>query len=400
MALTDTKIRNLKPKAKSYKIADFDGMYVLVKPNGSKLWRLKYRFRGKEKLLSIGIYPQISLAQARKTKDSARAQIALGDDPSKIKHEKALSEKTILNQTFEKIALSYFSKIKKEGRASATLSKVNWLLEMANKDLGQLPVTEITSPIILRCLRKVEATGHYETTRRLRSTIGSVFRFAIANGLLESDPTIALRDALIKPQVKPRAAITDKSDFGGLLRAIDSFKGQTTTKCALQILAIVATRPGELRRAKWNEFDFENAVWTIPSIRMKARKTHRVPLPKQALELLRQLKMLTGFCDLLFPSIRSSKRPMSENTLNAALRRMGYSGAEMTSHGFRATFSTIANESGLWNPDAIERALAHVEKNEIRRAYARGEHWEERVRLANWWAGLLDRLKDCNVECS
>ncbi len=232
--------------------------------------------------------------------------------------------------------------------------------------------------MVLACLRKVEAKGNYETARRLRAKIGAVFRYAIATGAGETDPTCALRDALIKPQVTPRAAITDPKALGGLLRAIEKFEGQTTTRIALQLLALLAQRPGELRHARWDEFDLVAAVWSIPADRMKMRRPHRVPLPLAALELLEELLSLTGSGSLLFPSLRSSHRPMSENTLNGALRRLRYSGDEMTAHGFRATLSTNANESGLWNPDAIERALAHVEANEVRRAYARGEHWEDR----------------------
>ena len=389
MALTDIKLRNLKTKDKPYKVADFDGLHVLVKPNGSKLWRFKYRIRGKEKLLSIGSYPATSLLEARKVRDEARSQMAGGGDPSQIKREKAMAEKESQGQTFEKIAAMYLTKIKKEGRAPATLVKNEWFMRMAIADFGRMPISEITSPVVLQCLRKPEAKGHYETARRLRSIIGSVFRHAIAVGLAENDPTFALRDALIRPTVTSRAAITDKTEMGGLMRAIDGFQGQVTTKIALNLLAIVVTRPGELRHATWNEFDFSEAVWTIPAPRMKMRLPHKVPLPQEALNLLSNLQELTGYGEFLFPSIRSSKRPMSENTLNAALRRMGYTGSEMTSHGFRATFSTIANESGLWNPDAIERALAHIEKNEVRRAYARGEHWDERVKIADWWGRQL-----------
>lgn len=397
MALTDVKIRNLKAKEKPYKVSDFDGLHVLVNPSGSKLWRFKYRIHGKEKLLSIGAYPGVGLKHARFIRDEARSQLAAGDDPSQIKRELVMADKEAHGQTFEKVAAKYVSKIEKEGRAKATLAKVNWFLEMANAAFGRQPISKITSPIVLRCLRKVEVKGHYETARRLRSTIGAVFRYAIANGFAENDPTFALRDALIRPQVTSRAAITDKKALGGLLRAIGGFDGQPTTKIGLELLAIVATRPGELRQAEWSEVSFDEAVWTIPASRMKMRSVHRVPLPTRALELLSDLKNLTGYGGFLFPSIRSSKRPMSENTLNAALRRMGYTGDEMTSHGFRATFSTLANESGLWNPDAIERALAHVEKNEVRRAYARGEHWEERVDMAQWWADELDTFREAAV---
>jgi integrase len=227
----------------------------------------------------------------------------------------------------------------------------------------------------------------------LRAKIGAVFRYAIASGVAENDPTFALRDALIRPKVKSRSAITDPEILGGLLRAIDGFQGQATTRIALQFLAFVAQRPGEVRQATWAEFDLEKAIWIIPADRMKMRMPHSVPLSAQAIALLKELMPITGHGSFLFPSLRSAQRPMSENTLNGALRRLGYDGDEMTAHGFRATFSTLANESGLWNPDAIERALAHVDGNKIRRIYARGEYWEERVRLSNWWAGYLDEVK-------
>ena len=394
MALTDARIRNLKPKKKPYKTSDFDGLYILTNPNGSKLWRFKYRLSGKERLLTIGSYPATSLAQARTVRDDAREQVALGNDPNDAKRSDAQAVAQNNANSFAKLAEGYMAKIVKEGRADNTLAKIDWLMGMANADLGSKPISQITSPMVLETLRKVEAKGNYETARRLRSTIGTVFRFAIANGLAENDPTFALRDALITPKVKPRAAITDKKALGGLMRAIDGFDGQTTTRIALELLSIVVTRPGELRHARWDEFDLEAAIWTIPAERMKMRKVHKVPLPARALELLSDLEGLTGWADLIFPSIKTPKRPMSENTLNAALRRMGYSGDDMTSHGFRATFSTIANESGLWNADAIERALAHVEPNEVRRAYARAEYWEERVRIADWWSGLLIEIRE------
>lgn len=266
-------------------------------------------------------------------------------------------------------------------------------MDMAVADFGKKPIGEIISPVVLQTLKKIEAKGNYETALRLRSTVGAVFRFAIASGLVENDPTFALRDALVTPKAKPRAALLDKKALGGLMRAIDGFDGQLTTRLALELLAIVVTRPGELRFARWQEFDLEKGIWEIPAARMKMRQLHAVPLPGRAKEILSELYTITGWGDLLFPSVRSSKRPMSENTLNAALRRMGYSSDEMTAHGFRASFSTLANESGLWNPDAIERALAHAEINRIRGAYSRGQYWDERVKLANWWASCLSDFR-------
>lgn len=393
MPLTDAKVKNLKTGEKPYKVSDFDGLFVLVKKSGSKSWRFKYRMDGREKLLVIGDYPSISLMQARRIRDTARADVASGVDPNEAKQDAKRRRNEDKSLTFEKQADAFFAKSVKEGKAEATLAKSEWLLSMAKADFGQKAISEITSPIVLKCLRKVEAKGNYETARRLRAKIGAVFRYAIANGVAEVDPTFALRDALIRPTVKSRSAITDPKKLGGLLRAIDGFEGQPTTRIALILLALLAQRPGELRHATWTEFDVDAAIWSIPADRMKMRRPHRVPLPKEALQLLTELRGHTGFSTYLFPSLRSVARPMSENTLNAALRRMGYSGDEMTAHGFRATFSTLANESGLWNPDAIERALAHVDQNEVRRAYARGEHWEERVRMADWWAGFLADIK-------
>ncbi|MDQ7069289.1 MAG: tyrosine-type recombinase/integrase [Rhodobacterales bacterium] len=395
MPLNDAKIRNLKSKEKPYKVGDFDGLFILVKVSGAKSWRFKYRIDGKEKLLVIGDYPAISLLQARQARDAARVELAAGGDPSETKQEEKRIRRESRGHTFEKVGAAFLDKQRKEGKSPATLSKTEYHLKLANKDFGRKPISDITSPMVLRCLRKVEAKGNYETAHRLRARIGSIFRYAVASGIAETDPTYALRDALIRPTVTHRAAITDPKALGALMAAIDDFQGQTTTRIGLQLLAILAQRPGELRHARWEEIDIEAAVWSIPAKMMKMRKPHNVPLPDQALVLLAQLRNLTGNGVLLFPSLRSWQRPMSENTLNAALRRMGYSGEEMTAHGFRASFSTLANESGLWNPDAIERALAHVEKNEVRRAYARGEHWDERVRLADWWALELDKyLRD------
>ena len=393
MSLSDAKIRTLKPSGKAYKVADSGGLFLLMKASSSKSWRMKYRMNGKEGLLVIGDYPAISLAQARATRNAAKAELAIGGDPNAAKQELKRNKLEVDAETFEKQAKAYTEKTIKEGKAKATRAKTEWLLGMALADFGRKPISQVTSPMILACLRKVEAKGHYETAKRLRAVIGAVFRYAIANGSAETDPTYALRDAIIRPTVTPRAAIIDAKALGGLLRAIDGFHGQVTTRIGLQLLALLSQRPGELRNAKWGEIDLEAAIWSIPAERMKMRRPHRVPLPAQAVALLKDLHRLTGNGDLLFPSLVSAMRPISENTQNTALRRMGVSAEEMTSHGFRATFSTLANESGLWNPDAIERALAHIEGNQVRRAYARGEHWEERVRMADWWAGFLEDVR-------
>ncbi|NTT85997.1 tyrosine-type recombinase/integrase [Tabrizicola fusiformis] len=381
MPLSDAAIRRLKPREKQYKVSDFDGLFVLVRPNGSRLWQFKYRIAGKEKLLSIGPYPETSLTQARAMRDAARSMVARGIDPSEAKQKQKRQNLLQDRLTFAVQAREYLTKIRQEGRAEMTMRKLEWLLAMAIEDLGDRPIADIAAPAVLRCLRKVESRGTHETARRLRSTIGTVFRFGVASGLATNDPTYALRDALVRPKAKPRAAITEPDELGKLMRAIAGYNGQTVTKIALELLALLVPRPGELRQARWTEFDLASAVWSIPAERMKMRRPHRVPLPGRALALLKDLKALTGHTEFLLPSLVSVKRMMSENTLNTALRRLGYDAEEMTAHGCRASFSTLANESGLWNPDAIERAIAHVEANDVRRAYARGEHWEERMRM-------------------
>ncbi len=286
MPLSDIKIRSLKPRDKAYKVSDFEGLFVLVKPNGSKLWQFKYRLLGKERLLSIGAYPDVSLAQARKIKEDARALVTAGDDPSEAKQVEQRTKREVAGQTFEKVGAAFLEKQRREGKSKATLDKTEYHLKLANRDFGRRPVTEITAPMILKTLRKVEAKGNYETAHRLRARIGSVFRYAVASGIAETDPTYALRDALIRPTRVHRAAIIDPKALGQLMREIDNFEGQATTRIGLQLLAILAQRPGEIRNAKWEEFDLDEAIWLIPAAKMKMRRDHLVPLPRQALALI------------------------------------------------------------------------------------------------------------------
>jgi hypothetical protein len=268
MPLSDITIRNLKPRDKPYKVSDFEGLFLLVKPTGSRLWHQKYRINGKEKLLAIGSYPEVSLAQARLARDAARALLASGKDPSEVKQERKREEKERRGLTFEIQAKAYMDKTAKEGRADTTLSKTEWLLGMAIAEFGAKPMSEITSPMVLRCLRKIEAKGNYETAKRLRAKVSAVFRDAVANGTAATDPTYALKDALIRPTAKPRAAIIDANSLDDLMRAIDGFHGQTVTRIALQLLALLVPRPGELRKARWSEFDYEAAIWSIPAARI------------------------------------------------------------------------------------------------------------------------------------
>lgn len=294
--------------------------------------------------------------------------------------------------TFGAIADEYLAKLKREARAEATLAKTEWLLSFANAEFGEDPIRAIGAPAILRVLQRLETRERYESARRLRSTIGSEFRYAIATARADADPTYALKGALTQARPSPRAAITDAPRFGALLRAIDAFDGQPGTRIALQLLTLLFPRPGELRLASWGEFDLGRAVWNIPASRMKMRRPHRLPLSRQAIERLESLRRISPG-DLLFPGVRSAARPISDGTLNAALRRLGCAKDEVTAHGFRATASSLLNESGRWHPDAIERQLAHGEENDVRAAYARSDFWDQRVTMMQWWADELDRLR-------
>ncbi len=394
MALTDIKIRNAKHGPKPIKMFDERGLFLLLQPSGGKLWRLKYRILGKEKKLSLGIYPDVSLKEARKRRDEARTLLANGTDPVIVKREQSKSAKKEAANTFQAIADEFIEKSAKEGKAAVTIKKARWLLSLMEPDLGNRPITEITPADLLETLQKVEAKGHLETARRMRSLAGRVFRYAVATSRASTDPSALLRGALTVPQVKHHSAILEPKAVGELLRAIDGYQGQPLTCLALKLTPHVFVRPGELRRAEWQEFDLEKAIWTIPAAKMKMRDPHVVPLSEQTLELLESTKVISEGQRYVFSSLYPGNRPMSENTINAALRRLGYSGKEMTAHGFRSTASTLLNESGKWNPDAIERALAHKDSNSIRAAYHRGQHWEERVQMAQWWSDHLETLRD------
>lgn len=394
MPLSDVALRRAKPRARPFKLSDAGGLFVLVKPNGSKLWRLAYRFGGRQKLLALGAYPVVTLADARAARDRAKARLAQGTDPGHERKIARLATGTGSGESFSAIAKEWLRKREREGAAPVTLDKARWLLGLADGVIGVRPCRDITPLELLALFRVTEGKGHYETARRLRSTCGRVFRYAVAIGRADRDPTADLRGALVTPKVRHRAAIVEPKAIGGLLRAIDGYDGQRTTQAALRLMALVFVRPGELRAAEWTEFALADQVWLIPAQRMKMRRTHRVPLSRQALAVLRDLQGLTGHGRFLFPGIRTPTRPMSENTLNAALRRLGYSADDMTAHGFRAMAATRLNEMGRWGADAIERQLAHQEPNEVRRAYTHAaEYWDERVRMMQAWADYLDRLK-------
>jgi integrase len=386
MALSELQIRHAKPQAKPYKMSDGGGLQLWISPDGAKRWRLAYRFGGKQKALAIGVYPAVGAKQARDEREKAKALLAAGQDPSAVRKLTKASAISAAANTFDAVADELLAKKSREGKAERTSSKIEWLLSLARPDLGPRPIAQITAAEVLRVLKFVEARGKLETAKRLRATIGQVFRLAIATGRAENDPTGALRGALAAPVVRHRAAIIDPKGFGALLRAIDGYEGAPETKAALLLSALTFCRPGEIRSAEWVEIDLQNAVWSIPAEKMKMRRPHRVPLSKEAVAVLDSIKLITGNYRFVFPSARSHKRCMSENTITGALRRLGFTKDEMTAHGFRSAASSILNESGLWNADAIERQLAHVDNDSVRRAYARADFWDERVRMMQWWA--------------
>lgn len=393
MPLTDTAIRALSHGEKPIKKADEKGLFLLLQPSGGKLWRFKYRFEGKEKKLSLGRYPDVSLKEARKRRDVARETLANGIDPAEEKKQEALEAARNAANTFEAVGNEYLEKMCRDGREAVTINKSRWLLSLFARDVATRPVADLTPAEILKALQLVEGKGHHETARRMRSLASRIFRYAAATSRTSSDPTALLKGALVAPKVKHHSALLDPTAVGQLLRAIDTFAGYPLTRLALQLIPHVYVRPGELRHAEWSEIDLQKAIWTIPAEKMKMRVAHMVPLSRQALAILDDARVLGPHQRYVFSSLHSGTRPMSENTINAALRRLGYSGKEMTAHGFRSTASTLLNESGLWNPDAIERALAHSSGGSVRGTYHRGQHWAERVEMAQWWSDYLDKLK-------
>ncbi|MFT4117868.1 MAG: tyrosine-type recombinase/integrase [Bradyrhizobium sp.] len=392
MALSDFSIRSAKPRQKPFKISDSGGLHLLVQPGGGKLWRLKYRFGGKERLLSFGPYPATGLADARQKRDGAKKLLASGVDPSEERRKEKIATAISQNNTFGAIASEYIAGKETSGTAATTISKLKWLLEDLAAPLAERPISSITPAELLDLLKRVEKSGRRETARRLRGTISSVFRLAVVTLRAETDPTFPLRGALLAPVVEHRAAILDERKLGALLRTVDDYDGWPTITAALKFMALTCARPGEVRLARRDEIDFEKAMWRIPAERMKMRRPHDVPLSRQAIAVLKDIWSLSEHGELIFPSVRSNRKPLSENAFNSALRRMGYSKDEMTAHGFRSSGSTILNGRGF-DPDVIEAVLAHQDENEVRRAYNRAKYWPERVKLMQAWADLLDEFR-------
>ena len=392
MPLSDAKIRALPPTDKNLKLFDGGGLYLAVSPAGGKTWRLKYRFGGKEQTLTIGRYPQIGLKEAREKAQKAKASLEQGIDPGQMKKAVAAAQ-TGGGDSFEAIAREWFERNKSKWTPKHGERVLLRLEQNMFPYIGKIHIGILTAPQILLSLRKIEERGAIETAHRVLQECGCVCRYAVATGRAERDATADLKGALAPAISKNMPAIVTPSEFGGLLRSLEGYTGSEVVKAALRLAPLVFVRPGELRQAEWTEFDLAGKIWIIPPEKMKMRREHRVPLASQSMSILEALFPLTGRGRFLFPSMRSAARPMSDNTVNAALRRLGYAQGEMCGHGFRAMASTLLNERG-WAPDVIEAQLAHVDGNSVRRAYNRALYWEERVKMMQEWADYLDELRE------
>jgi integrase len=396
MALTHVGIRSAKPREKAYKLTDEKGLFLFITPSGGKYWRFKYRFGGKEKKLAFGVYPEVSLAEARERRDQARKLLANDVDPAVVKQATKNAIVQATENSFQLVALEWYAKFSAKWVASHGDRTLRRLEKDVFPWLGNRPICEIKAPELLTVLRRIENRGAIETAHRIHQICGQLFRYAIAIGKAERDISSDLRGALPPTRKRHHATIVEPKKIAELLKAIQSYEGYFVTKCALQLAPLFFVRPGELRKAEWSEFNFETAEWRIPAEKMKMRATHIVPLSTQAISILQELETLTGNSPYVFPSIRTLRRPMSDNTVLGALRRLGYSKDEMTGHGFRSMASTLLNEQG-WNRDAIERQLAHAERNNIRAAYNYAEYLPERRKMMQHWADYLDKLTNSSL---
>ena len=393
MPLTDSAIRTAKPKDKAYKLFDGGGMYLEISPSGGKWWRLKYRIDGKEKRISLGVYPDVPLKAARERREEVRKLLANGIDPSV--NRKAAKANNLAEQAnnFEAVAREWHSKQKTQWTERHAGRVMDRLVKDLFPFLGHLPIRTVSAAELLTALRQKELKGAVYSAKRLRQISDQVFRYAIATGKAERNPAPDLKGALQAPAKTHFAAMTDPKEVGGLMRSIDSYQGNIVTKCALRLAPLVFVRPGELRQAEWSEIDFDAAEWNIPAAKMKMREAHLVPLSKQAVAILQELHPYTGRGRYIFPSMRTSTRPMSDNAVLSALRRMGVGKEEMSGHGFRAMARTILDEVLQVRPDYIEHQLAHAVRDPNGRAYNRTSHLAERRKMMQLWADYLDGLK-------
>lgn len=387
MALTEIAIKNAKPRDKNYKLSDVLGLYLLIRPSGSKMWRYDYVFRGKRKTFALGRYPEVTLHNARRERDRIKSMILEGIDPAQHKRLVRIEEGIARANTFGAIADEYLKRLEEKDPpfAEITMSKKRWILvDLVGNDFRDRPISEITAAEVLDVLKRLEKSGRRETARRSRSTISSVFRYAITTLRANTDPTHVLDGAILPPKVTHMAAITDEQEFGRLLSVIDEYDGWVTIRLALLFTALTFARPGEVRLATWSEIDMKNKVWNIPAERTKMRRAHDVPLSRQALLILKEARAFDPYSELVFPSIRTNKKSLSENAMNSALRRMGYKKDEATAHGFRSSASSILN-GRRFDADVIEAQLSHLDTNKVRRIYNRSDLWDERVELMRKW---------------
>ncbi|PTQ82080.1 integrase [Nitrosospira multiformis] len=391
MALTDLQVKKAKASDKPQKLSDGGGLYLLVQPNGAKYWRLKYRFAGVEKLLALGVYPDVSLLDARERREKARKLLANEADPGAVKKAQKEASVAVIENSFEIVAREWFMKHAPNWADTHSCKVIRRLEVDAFPWIGARPIGEITAPELLAMLRRVESRGALDTAHRVHQNCGQVFRYAIATGRAQRDPSTDLRGALPPPNRQHYPTITDPKAIGELLRAIDGYSGTYSTRYALRLAPMLFVRPSELRKAEWCEFNLDKAEWRIPAKRMKMNALHIVPLSTQAVAILRELYCISGAGKYVFPSARTTTKPMSDNTINAALHRLGYKG-EFVGHGFRHMASTLLNEQG-WNRDAIERQLAHAERDGVRAAYNYAEYLPERKRMMQHWADYLDKLE-------
>jgi len=387
MPLSDAAIRLVKPRPKTYKLADGQGLYLEVAPNGSRYWRLKYRFAGKEKRLALGVYPTVTLAKAREYALEAKRLLHEDIDPGVRKRERKLALRREAANSFESVAREWHSVM----RPKWTPRHADDVIGSLEKDvfplLGARPIADLKAPEILDAIRRIEKRGAIDIAGRVRQRCAAVFAYGIATGLVEHNPVTAMKGAFASRRKEPRRMLPP-SELPMFLHKLDAYNGDRTVQLGLQLILLTMVRTVELRGARWDEFDFNRKIWSLPAERMKMRAPHVVPLSRQALAVLEELRSITGSYDLLFPGRSDPRKPISENTLLYALYRMGYH-QRATTHGFRALASTVLNESGLWRPDAIERQLAHKERNAVRAAYHRAEYLDERTRMMQWWADFL-----------
>jgi integrase len=389
MKLTATECKNSKPKDKPYKLADGGGMFLLVQPNGARYWRLKYRYANKEKLLALGVFPEVSLSEARQKRDAARKALDAGEDPSNVKREKKRQAIEKSEQTFERAAREWHKKGSVNWSAGYAAKIMDSLEQDAFPSIGKRPIADISAKEMLDMLNKIEARGALETASRVKQRCSAVFNYAITKLLTTSNPVLPLRGSFQAPKNKNHARLK-MDEMPEFMQRLSAYDGRKQTALAIRFLAYTFVRTGELRYARWAEFDFDAAQWRIPAERMKMKEEHIVPLSKQVIALLHELKAFTSEGVLVFPGDRVPSKPMSENTILFALYRMGYH-SKMTGHGFRGIASTALNEMG-YRPDVIERQLAHAERDGVRAAYNHAQYLPERVAMMQHWADYLDAI--------